>query len=240
MDITAYRLHPGEKRVRISAGEQGRAWMDQTQDSFAYRCLPLNIANQHGWAVSAAKPITALWNGGRRIEDLEVREGGDGVAVSAFGHGILTFHVLHVITLPPGLNLHISGPPNMPKRGITPLTGVYEADWAPFSFTMNWQFTEPGRPVTFAEDEPFCFFFPLPRGLVEDLAFHVADIAAAADLAAEHRTWNDSRKTFLNTLEEQNGGWQKHYFQGRLPRGGSCPIGDHKTKLRLSKPGEAE
>src|SRR3989442_536780 len=26
-----------------------RRWMEETTDRFAYRCLPLSIANQHGW-----------------------------------------------------------------------------------------------------------------------------------------------------------------------------------------------
>jgi Family of unknown function (DUF6065) len=28
-----------------------RAWMDATDQRFAYRCLPLNIANAHGWEI---------------------------------------------------------------------------------------------------------------------------------------------------------------------------------------------
>ena len=234
--IIAYRLHPNDTRVRIAAGERDRRWMDDTQDSYAYRCLPLNIANQHGWAVYPKSQISAIWTGGTRLEDIDIFQNGEGVAASAFGHGVLTFHILHVIRLPPHYNLHISGAPNFFKRGIVPLTGIYEADWAPFSFTMNWKFTEADLEVRFSPDEPICFFFPLPRNLIESFDFAVEDIKTASDLASEHATWNEGRAAFLKDLENQDGNWQKHYFQGRLPSGGKCPVDDHKTKLKLSAP----
>ena len=34
---------------KIVAAPVQRAWMDRTDQGFAYRCLPLNIANAHGW-----------------------------------------------------------------------------------------------------------------------------------------------------------------------------------------------
>lgn len=237
--LTAYRLHPNDERVRIAPGERDRGWMDQTQQSFAYRCLPLNIANQHGWAVYPRSRISASWTGGDRLEDVRIAQNGEGLAVSAFGHGVLTFHIMHVIRLPAHYNLHISGAPNFVKRGIAPLTGIYEADWAPFSFTMNWKFTEPDTEVRFAPHEPICFFFPLPRGMIEAFDFAVEEIASAPDLAREHRIWNDGRSAFLKDLDKQEGGWQKHYFQGRLPSGGACPVDDHQTKLKLSDPNKS-
>ena len=85
MKIVAYRLYPNDSRVRISAGERDRRWMDETQDSYAYRCLPLNIANQHGWAVYPASEISAIWTGGPRIEDIDIFHSGQGIAASAFG-----------------------------------------------------------------------------------------------------------------------------------------------------------
>lgn len=236
MKIVAYRLYPNDRRVRIAAGERDRRWMDETQESYAYRCLPLNIANQHGWAVYPAKEIKAIWTGGSRIEDIDIFHDGEGIAASAFGHGVLTFHILHVIKLPPQYNLHISGAPNIVKRGIVPLTGIYEADWAPFSFTMNWKFTEPDMEVRFPPEEPICFFFPVQRNLIERFDFAIEDIREAPALAEEHRIWNAGRTAFLKDLDKQDGSWQKHYFQGRLPSGGACPVDDHKTKLKLSDP----
>ncbi len=40
---------PEGQTISIRPAPQTRAWMDATPDQYAYRCLPLNIANSHGW-----------------------------------------------------------------------------------------------------------------------------------------------------------------------------------------------
>ena len=43
----------------IRPASQKRQWMDDTPEAFAYRCLPLVVANQHGWEVVAPHGLTA-------------------------------------------------------------------------------------------------------------------------------------------------------------------------------------
>ena len=45
MELTCY-VYPGWK-PRLRAASPRRAWMDASPESFAYRCLPLGIANAH-------------------------------------------------------------------------------------------------------------------------------------------------------------------------------------------------
>ena len=52
MDLICY-LHDGWD-PDIRPAEPRRDWMDETPEAFAYRCLPLNIANAHGWEIGAA------------------------------------------------------------------------------------------------------------------------------------------------------------------------------------------
>src|SRR6516164_748572 len=40
-----------------------RDWMDATPSRFAYRCLPLTIANQTGWWIKNPVGFTAVWRG---------------------------------------------------------------------------------------------------------------------------------------------------------------------------------
>ena len=61
MDLVCY-LHPGWAPL-IRPAPVKREWMDNTPDSFAYRCLPLNIANAHGWEILCPCAFDALWNG---------------------------------------------------------------------------------------------------------------------------------------------------------------------------------
>jgi hypothetical protein len=49
MDLIAY-LHPGWAPL-VRPAPATRPWRDDTPKAFAYRCLPLKIANGHGWEV---------------------------------------------------------------------------------------------------------------------------------------------------------------------------------------------
>jgi hypothetical protein len=214
-----------------------RAWMDQTPDGHAYRCLPLNIANAHGWMLLNTVPFTAEWNGRPELNSITVRPlaAGDVLGQSHFGSGVLTFHVNGLFRTEPGYDLMVSGPINMLKDAIQPLTGVVETDWAPFTFTMNWKFTRPGTQVTFARDEPFCMIYPVRRGLIEDIEPEIRPIESDADINSAFTAWGESRRGFNKELrvpgsEARARKWQKDYFRGDSPFAEGPP--DHRTKLR--------
>jgi hypothetical protein len=40
--------------------------MDDTNQRFAYRCIPLSIANASGWEIVLPFSFSAVWNGGSR------------------------------------------------------------------------------------------------------------------------------------------------------------------------------
>ena len=58
---------------RLVAAPVERGWMDRTQAGFAYRCLPLNIANAHGWLILNSVPFVAEWNGEPGIDAVSIR-----------------------------------------------------------------------------------------------------------------------------------------------------------------------
>ena len=47
MKITAYIT--GHQISDIHVPDKKRKWMDETPNGFAYRCLPLTVANGFGW-----------------------------------------------------------------------------------------------------------------------------------------------------------------------------------------------
>lgn len=239
MDITCY-LHDGWAPDLRPASPR-REWMDATPEAFAYRCLPLNIANAHGWEVGSPVACTARWNGGTGTDAVEVRAEADApphkVPVSLFGDGVLTFHVEGIFRTPPGWNLWVGGPPNAAKDGIAPLSGIIETDWSPFTFTMNWRFTRPGEWVAFARGEPIAFFFPVERGRVETFTPRFAPLDSDPDLAAQFAEWNAARTAFHREMAENppaegSAKWQKFYYRGTDAAG--CPgAADHQTKVRV-------
>ena len=104
MELIAY-LHPGWAPL-IRPAPAGRPWMDDTPEAFAYRCLPLNIANAHGWEVLNPYGFEAIWNGGPGVDAITIRPDAgaapERLAVSLFGHGVMTFHIEAIVRTPPG------------------------------------------------------------------------------------------------------------------------------------------
>jgi hypothetical protein len=157
--------------------------------------------------------------------------------VSLFGQGVLTFHVEAILRTPPGWNLWVGGPANAAKDGIAPLSGVIEADWSPFTFTMNWRFTRAGAWVHFDRGEAIATFFPVQRGRIEAFQPRFAALAGDPDLAGQFADWNASRTAFHQRMTDTPsadaaGKWQKFYYRGTDAAG--CPgAADHQTKLRV-------
>jgi hypothetical protein len=213
-----------------------RDWMENSIDRFAYRCLPLNIANTHGWEICCEETFEAVWNGGPDINAIKINPSSTSAAITHFGSGVLTFHVPCVFRTEPDWDLMVMGPPNRPKRGIQALTGVIETDWSPYSFTMNWIFTEPNYSIKFMQGEPFCFFFPVSHGLIERVEPEFCDMRSNPDLYQQHAEWIKSRQNFINDLvtpnsEAAQAKWQRKYFQGQQMDGQFGTV-KHQTKIR--------
>jgi hypothetical protein len=217
--------------------------MDDTPESFAYRCLPLNIANAHGWEVLTPCAFDAIWNGKTGVDAITIRPEPDAepehVPVSLFGQGVLTFHIDGIFRTPEGWNLWVGGSPNRAKDGISPLTGVVETDWSPFTFTMNWRFTRPGQWIHFDALEPFCFLFPVQRAAIEAFVPKFEPLAADPATLERFQKWSKARDEFhqcmtANAPRMPADRWQKHYYRG-VDASGQSLVKDHRAKLRLPR-----
>lgn len=237
MELICY-LHEGWK-PRIRPASSRRDWMDSTPESFAYRCLPLNIANAHGWEILSPCGFEAIWNGGSDASDVTIRVDSStaesDAPVALFGQGTLTFHVAGLFRTPPGWNLWVGGSPNAAKDGIAPLGGIVETDWSPYSFTMNWRFTRTNHWIRFEEDEPFCHIFPIQRQTIEMVAPEFRSIDENPELKAQFDAWSASRDAFHVQMREHPPSrpadkWQKLYYRGVDPSGAGT-IDDHQSKV---------
>src|SRR5215469_2852292 len=236
--LTAYVLDGHTLNIRPAPPE--RDWMDYSTQRFAYRCLPLNIANAHGWELLTPSGFIARWSGSHAKDGVEIVPdpgSGGAPAVSHFGHGILTFHLPCLFRTDPGFDLFVTGPINRPKDGISPLSGVVETDWSSYSFTMNWAFTRKFSEVHFSAGEPYAHIFPVERAALERIEPEVRPLASAPEIAREYESWRDSRNRFNADLEmegseAQRERWQKSYFRGVTPLG-AATAQPHQSRLRL-------
>lgn len=233
--ITAYQAN-ADHGMTIVPSPIARDWMDRAPQRAPYRCLPLNIANQNGWWITAPVSIEAFWYGGERVTDVEIRfrDRPHSFVSSHFGNGVVTFSVPFVFRTPPGINLWVKGPSNFPRDGATALEGVVETDWAVSTFTMNWKLTRPNEWIPFGAGEPFCQIVPVPRGLTESFTPDLKVIDANPELADGYRNWAADRRGFLSALSARDPdaikrGWQKDYTQGKTPTGAT--FAGHQTRL---------
>lgn len=244
MKLKCYAL--SEFAPKLVAARPQREWMDNFTDRHAYRCLPLSIANAHGWELLCPAAIEIEWNGQMGVEDLTIRplkpfpQGHrvEDFCRSNFARGIVTFHLDYLFRTEPGWDLIATGPFNRPKDNAVPLTGIMEADWLPYPFTMNWQIMRPGR-VVFEEDEPFCFIFPIPKQALLDCTPEIHRLESDSELARQHEAFRTERDRFMEKFNAGDAAtirqaWQKYYFVGRHPDGTEAQ--QHLNKLRLKEP----
>jgi hypothetical protein len=239
MDFLCY-LHEGWQPL-IRPAEPTRAWMDATPAAFAYRCLPLNIANAHGWEILTPAGFSAYWRGGSGTEDVIIRSDKDmpsaSAPVSLFGQATLTVHIQGLFRTPPGWNLFAGGSPNSAKEGIAPLSGVIETDWSPYTFTMNWRFLRRNHWVRFEAGEPICFIQPVQRDALERMNPKFVALNDNPEAARQFAEWSQSRNAFQAKVAEEppatnTDQWQKRYYRG-LDMDDKPGVPDHQARLRL-------
>ena len=240
MDLIAY-VHDSWRPL-IRAARPERDWMDASPEKYAYRCLPLTVANTHGWELISPVTVRARWNGGPRPSDVEVQivEGDRHSSVNPtplFGLGTFTFHVPALFRTPPSTSLWVRGSPNWFKMGLHGLDGIVETEWLQFTFTMNWKITVTNMWVTIAMGEPFCFFHPVRLADIQSINPRFVPMSEAPEVAAELTRWNDSRSQFQAEVQRRepflrpDEKWQKNYMRGVDLDGVKQP--NHIIKLRL-------
>ena len=241
-ELTCYRLWPGSPELTPARAD--RDWMDATRERFAYRCIPLSIANASGWEIALPFAFEAAWYGGDDISTIQFRCTDPRIralVTSHFGHGVVTFHTGWLFKTSPGWAIWARGAPNWVKEGIVPLDGLVETDWLPFPFTMNWKFTRPGV-VRFEAGEPFCFITLAPHGLIDEVQPRIATLDQDPKLKAAYEAWTASRADFGQRLHAKVDSavaerWQRTYVQGRGGVEDGAPA-YHLSRRRLKAPEE--
>jgi hypothetical protein len=235
--LIAYKLVDDAPPIQPAPAQ--REWMDVTSERFAYRCLPLVIANMHGWQILSPAAFSAEWDGRGSKEGIQIefRDHFTLKVQSHFGSGVLTFLPGYLFRTSPGYNLWVKGPTNGAKPGLEALEGIVETDWSNAPFTMNWRFQRPGMRVHFRRGEPICTVFPIPRGLIESVQPEVRELHDDPELAEAYAAWQGSRTSFISDLRKpdpnaaKEARWQKDYFRGTAADGER--FAEHQTKLHL-------
>ena len=204
-----------------------RDWMDATSERYAYRCLPLNMANQCGLWVLNPIGFTVTWNGNSSI--------GTNIAINfdnepdlwktwihdVFGSGILTWNIPYLFkTKPAGSRLLIMSPANSFKPHVQALTAIIESDWSNSAFTMNYKILTPNHAIRFEVGEPICQIIPISTNICGDLenaTVTVQPLESDKSVYDEYHKWDTGRTTFMQDRllgKHAPSAWQKDYYRG--------------------------
>jgi hypothetical protein len=236
-EIIVYRLDENKEIFKIVPSTLPRNWMDASTKKFAYKCLPLNIANQYGWTVLSPIDFSISWYGGDdpsdvdiSVSDLVSREdsGFDTSVFNYFGNGVFTVHLDFILKTPEGFSTYIRGIPNEPKVGVKYLDAIVETDWLPLPFTYNIKVVEPGT-YHFKKGEPLFVFFPIERGTVENFKLINKSIKDDQEFYQDFVDYEDSRAEFQSTPGNALK-FQRFYFNGTGPKK-TYSIKNHFKKL---------
>jgi hypothetical protein len=236
--IVINRLYDYEE-FKIAPLHRKRDWMNLTQDAYAYQCMPLNIANDYGWAVLSPTQFTAEWDGTEELNAVKIKYEDDSYdfAHSHFGHGVLTISVDFVIRTSKEISIYIRGIPNEAVDGLQPLDAIVETDWLPFTFTYNYKFLKPCK-IRFEKDEPLFSFFPIKRGDIESYEILSQKIESDKRFYSEYLKYSDSRQLYLDNMDDQEIALktQRYYSNAKDPDGNKYDVVNHIKKVVVPKP----
>lgn len=224
----------------IRPARPDRAWMDAYVERHAYGCLPLIMANMHGWEILSPVSFTAIWNGGANKDCVAILEdeSSNGQFLSFFGAGIVTFKLPAVFRTEPGFDLFVQGTTNQPIDGASPLAGLVEMDWVTTIISMNWQLTRINHAVRFRKGQAICQIFPVRRGELQSFEPEKRRLSDDPELAQYMREWRARRTGFNKAMKipgtpEARQKWPGHYRRGTDVFDERAAPADHLTRLRL-------
>jgi len=232
MKITAYKI--SEHVPPLVPARVKREWMDNTVNRFAYRCLPLTIANSYGWEIRSTSEFIAEYIGGSSPDNIKIKQiSGNSFPQSYFGEGILTWHPGYIFKTEYPYGLYVQGPVNESYSNFIPLAGVVETHWLPFTFTMNWKFTAPGI-IHMKQGAPICNIFPVDLTIFDNIEAEIVPLQNNKELYDDHMAWSDSRTQFLKNPRKPED-WEKNYFKGVHPHKKNEKMETHITKLNVKE-----
>jgi hypothetical protein len=201
---------------------------DHKRDWFTpnfYKCLPLSIANMQGLAFSSPFSFEVFWNGGNTADSVLFNTSNDSeiqnfekmnhVNISSeFGYGIFTMHFPLILKTPPNVNLMTIAPPNYPLAGISPMSGVIEADNLSFTFTLNFKIDLPNTLIKIEKNYPLMGIIPIPRHYCDSFNLvNAYDVLNKDDIEEQRQIANEQGKS----RKKQNMNYEKadgRYYKG--------------------------
>ena len=205
-----------------------RDWMEATFDKHAYRCLPVTLTNQLGWAISFPEDITFMWDGQISTSGEHVKVlAGEKYVQTGRGQATVSFETGLVFRTPENYSLLTYNVPNMFMEGISPYTTIISSSFFEGPLPVAWKVTKPFVPITIKAGQPVAAVFPISLTEIQGSVLTVKDIKDLVRVKREIALdLDEAVKSAADAAA--NGGWTDYYRNAIDYMGNK--LGKHEAK----------
>ena len=205
-----------------------RDWMEATFDKHAYRCLPVTLTNQLGWAISFPEDITFMWDGQISTSGEHVKVlAGEKYIQTGRGQATVSFETGLVFRTPENYSLLTYNVPNMFMEGVAPYTTIISSSFFEGPLPVAWKVTKPFVPITIKAGQPIAAVFPISLTEIQGSTLTIKNIK---DLVRVKREISLDLDEAVKSAADAaaNGGWTDYYRNAIDYMGNK--LGKHETK----------
>lgn len=139
-----------------------RDWMDETYDAHAYKCFPVSLTNQLGWAISFPEDISFIWDGisDTSSEHVKIIKGSK-YAYTTRSNATVSFHTGIFFETDVDTTLLTMPAPNFFVDGATPFTTLMSTSFFKGELPVVWRITRPNVEITIKAGTPIASVLPI-------------------------------------------------------------------------------
>ena len=146
-----------------------RDWMDQTYDAHAYKCFPISLTNQLGWAISFPEDISFIWDGisDTSADHVKVIKGHKYVYTGR-SNATISFHTGISFATDENVTLLTMPVPNIFVDGATAFTTMISTSFFKGELPIVWRITRPNVEITIKAGTPVATILPIDLSLIQN------------------------------------------------------------------------
>jgi hypothetical protein len=226
IDFEVYKSGPNPANVTPLSAK--REWMDRTFDKHAYRCLPVTITNQLGWAISFPEDITFMWDGQISTSGDHVKVlSGEKYVLTTRGQATVSFETGLIFRTPENYSLLTYNVPNVFMRGVSSYTTIISSSFFEGPLPVAIKVTEPFIPITIKANEPVAAVFPISLTEIQNSTLTIKDMKDLPKIKREIPLYLDEAVKSAQDAAA-NGGWTDYYRNAIDYMGNK--LGKHEAK----------
>lgn len=167
VQIKAYKLD--KNSADIDQLSVKREWMDETDESHAYKCFPISLTNRLGWGISFPEDIVFIWDGISDSTPDHIKIiSGEKYAYASRGNATVSFNTGIVFKTNENISLLTMPVPNYLRDGVQPFTTIITSSFFQQPLPCALRVTRPNIEITIKANTPVFSIIPINLEEIQD------------------------------------------------------------------------